>query len=179
LRFLVLDWFYAQNKAAIAKRQSEKECCKYCGRSVRHDNIFKHTRSSYCMNRRKLNKAQIAADKKAMFKKIESNFRNMETLCLETQLIAYAATPFVGFKKLATKKNVNFSEYKCTLSRAEMKEAESQAYLDEALEDEEEEYMNKYRDICRRLNCGDIEYDDLTEWEQDLCANRGVYLHMC
>jgi len=34
---------------------------------------------------------------------------NMETLCLETQLIAYAATPFVDFNKLDTKK-VNWSD---------------------------------------------------------------------
>ena len=151
--------YYSENKDAIAKRQSEKECCKYCGRSVRHDNIFKHTRSSYCMNRRKLNAKQIAADKKAYFKKVDDMISNLEHLCELNKIIEYATPPFVDFNKLATKK-VRFPEVP-------------------DFSDEEEEYMNKYRDICRRLNCGDIEYDDLTEWEQDLCANRGVYLHMC
>ena len=37
-----------------------------------------------------------------------------------------------------------------------------------------EEYMSKYQDICRRLNSKEIEYDDLTNWEQDLCTYRGV-----
>jgi hypothetical protein len=49
--------YYAKKKAEIAVKQSAQEVCKYCGRSIRHDNVWKHTRTAYCQNRRALNKS--------------------------------------------------------------------------------------------------------------------------
>ena len=49
--------YYAKKKAEIAAKQSAQEVCKYCGRSIRHDNVWKHTNTDYCKNRRALNKA--------------------------------------------------------------------------------------------------------------------------
>lgn len=46
--------YYAENKDKIAEKQAVKEACPHCGRSVRHDNILKHTRTAYCRNRRAL-----------------------------------------------------------------------------------------------------------------------------
>ena len=89
--------YYSENKDAIALRQSTKECCKYCGRSVRHDNIFKHTRSSYCMNRRALNKTQIEANDIAANKKIDDLMSNMEHLYHLNKIIEYATPPFTNF----------------------------------------------------------------------------------
>ena len=86
--------YYSENKDAIALRQSTKECCKYCGRS---DNIFKHTRSSYCMNRRALNTTQIEANDIAANKKIDDLMSNMEHLYHLNKIIEYATPPFTNF----------------------------------------------------------------------------------
>ena len=48
---------YYAKKAEIAAKQSAQEVCKYCGRSIRHDNVWKHTKTDYCKNRRALNKS--------------------------------------------------------------------------------------------------------------------------
>ncbi len=47
--------YYKENKEQIAAKQAHKEACPYCGRSVRHDNLWKHTKTAYCRNRRALN----------------------------------------------------------------------------------------------------------------------------
>eukprot|EP01039_Chlorochromonas_danica_P011735 gene11735-13181_t len=39
--------YYAKNKAKIDAKQSAKEECKHCGRSVRHENIWKHMKTDY------------------------------------------------------------------------------------------------------------------------------------
>lgn len=46
--------YYENNKDEINKKISAKEICKYCNRSVRHDNLFKHMKSNYCKSRREL-----------------------------------------------------------------------------------------------------------------------------
>lgn len=153
--------YYEENKETIAVKQSAKEVCKYCDRSVRHDNILKHTKSSYCKNRRKLNATMIAEKKKAFNKEIDDMHSEFIHLCELTKIIEFATPPFVDFLKLSTKpKTVKFTEVP-------------------DLTEVEEEYMNKYHEICGRLNRDEIDYEDLTEWEQDLLTNRGVYLHMC
>ncbi len=46
--------YYENNRDEINKKISSKEICKYCSRSVRHDNLFKHMKSNYCKSRREL-----------------------------------------------------------------------------------------------------------------------------
>ena len=89
--------YYTEHKNAITEKQSAKECCKFCGRTVRHDNIWKHTKSSYCVNRRALNKTKIAADEKAKMANINSLMINMERLYYENKLIESATRPFEHF----------------------------------------------------------------------------------
>eukprot|EP00981_Chlorochromonas_danica_P013243 scaffold5998_cov440-Ochromonas_danica.AAC.2 len=48
--------YYAKNKAKIDAKQSAKEECKHCGRSVRHENIWKHMKTDYCKRRRDFNR---------------------------------------------------------------------------------------------------------------------------
>lgn len=100
--------YYTENKDSIAKKQSVKERCKFCGKCVRHDNIWKHTNSSYCVNRRKLSKKPaptrkltkkaIAAQKeKDGLKRIKALMINMERLYYENKLIEAATPPFKHF----------------------------------------------------------------------------------
>jgi hypothetical protein len=43
--------YYEQNKAAITEAISKREQCKLCGRTVRHDNMFRHVKTLYCISR--------------------------------------------------------------------------------------------------------------------------------
>jgi hypothetical protein len=77
--------------------------------------------------------------------KVNAMMMNIERLHAETKLIYSAAKPFQDFSLK------NDDEY------------------------DRNRYMKDYREICRKLTTGEIKhYDDLTIWEQDLCANRGV-----
>lgn len=87
--------YYTENKEAIALKQSTKECCKHCGRSVRHDNIWKHTRSAYCVNRRAMMKP--TASEANTLNEINATMRNMERLHYEIKLMEYAARPLLNF----------------------------------------------------------------------------------
>lgn len=94
--------YYAANKSAITAKQATKEPCKYCGRYVRHDNIWKHTTSTYCINRRalisKLPQQPVLSRKKAAYERIDALMKNIERLYHETELIYSAAKPFQHFK---------------------------------------------------------------------------------
>lgn len=45
--------YYEEHKAAITEMISKREQCKLCGRTVRHDNMFRHIKTLYCINRQK------------------------------------------------------------------------------------------------------------------------------
>lgn len=96
--------YYEQNKNFISLKQSTKDVCKYCGRCVRHDNIWKHTKSAYCVNRRKLLRpsytpppAKILNKEQIAMKSINALMQNMERLYHENKLVESATIPFHRF----------------------------------------------------------------------------------
>lgn len=50
--------YYAENKEKILKQLLAKEECPLCGRSVNHQNVKKHQRSSLCRANRNANQRQ-------------------------------------------------------------------------------------------------------------------------
>jgi hypothetical protein len=43
--------YYAENKGKIAEKLYAKEECPCCGRTVSHQNMIKHRKTSYCKSR--------------------------------------------------------------------------------------------------------------------------------
>lgn len=82
---------------------------------------------------------------------LNAQMKKIEQYYLNNKVIYNARVPFVDFSKPYLQLD-----------------AETEERIEDA------KYMTRYYDICYRLSTGKIQYDDLTIWEQDLCANRGV-----
>jgi hypothetical protein len=51
--------YYAINKEIIMKKLLFKEKCKYCERSVNHQNLIKHMQSQLCLKKRRIANAEL------------------------------------------------------------------------------------------------------------------------
>jgi phosphohistidine phosphatase SixA len=47
--------YYHENKENILQLMLNKEDCKFCGKSITHQNMMKHTETKLCIKRYKIN----------------------------------------------------------------------------------------------------------------------------
>jgi hypothetical protein len=62
--------YYEQNKAAITEAISKREQCKLCGRTVRHDNMFRHVKTLSCISRQPVSIVDPQTRIDAMMRKV-------------------------------------------------------------------------------------------------------------
>jgi hypothetical protein len=66
--------YYADNKATICGKLTEKEACDICGKMVNHQHVNRHQKSKACL--RKAVKQALAEDKHADLKKQVNEIQN-------------------------------------------------------------------------------------------------------